>query len=520
MNVKKMIFLLVLLLLIPACKNSESEARRLLNQALMDWQDGKIEESIKKFDLITTSYQDTESATVALSKKPELIEKFKFTNSAQNRIANQGGVGRYLIRNIENYHQINKKFPHTIKDVLSENSKEYEKYATLCQYKVIMEYGYQLDCSQAEASFEKDRKKEIAFSVKSRQLEQSESIDFSSPPVYPKANTTWGTDINPSGETPKRGFFAFYFNSQNPSVIVDKETVNDISINYIYDEFRGIQSEDFACYWVGTVSTDITEVKQIAINRGQGKARIIIDGNVVYENGNNEILYSFTPGTHRIEVEYINNWHTTEFSVRILPKINFLTHEEIAEKIQPNLPGACDIYFVGVYESPNKDLSIALEIVKNSHPVVLVLNSYSPIKWQISNPNRVEIRAVIYSSYSPGTQIVGDIPPQALILATKKGFGTGAYQIDQKCYCISGHYNCEGKDFFETKSIIEKIVKMPVTGFSGKYSTASLQVPEIRLTDAFFAEIKKKAEENESLKKSCNKESNPDFEQFIRPSQQ
>ena len=81
MNAKRVILVLVLLLSIPACKDSESEARRLLNQAIIDWQNGKIEESIKKFDVITTSYQDTESATVALTKKPELIEKYKFTNS-------------------------------------------------------------------------------------------------------------------------------------------------------------------------------------------------------------------------------------------------------------------------------------------------------------------------------------------------------------------------------------------------------------------------------------------------------
>lgn len=331
---------------------------------------------------------------------------------------------------------------------------------------------------------------------------------------FPKANSTWAEKFNPSKNVPEKGFYAYYINTNNPSQVIKKETVGDVSINYVWDKFHSIKSKDFGGYWVGRINLVKDEVKSIAINQSWSKTRLIVDGFIVYEGGSNqEILLDLEKGSHLIEVEYINNWHTTEFSLSFMNKVEKLSLSDIKSQLAENILGEYDIYYAALYESSSKDLSTVLNIGKTPKPVVLFLSSYSPVKWHISNPYMTNIRAIIYGSFSPGAKVVGDLDKSTLLLPSKKRIGS--YSSEPKCSCNSGHFHCEGSSMLSTKNTLEKLSQQKLVGFSGKYSASSLKVPEIIINEKYIEDQKLNNENIKLLRNSCKKQNDPDFEKIF-----
>lgn len=325
-------------------------------------------------------------------------------------------------------------------------------------------------------------------------------------------NKTWGSALNPSGEIPEHGFSAFYFNTNEPNGSAYTEPVADIAINYAWDELRGIKSEDFGGYWVGNLICDTDESKQIFISQSHSKTRLMIDGEVIYEGGHDkEIFYQCAAGTHKVEVEYVNNWHTTEFSLRIAQPVTYFLVSEISDKLQGNGLLAADVGLVSVYESSAKDLSLKLEIKKNNKPVVLFLTSYSPVVWEIGNPYGVDIKAVVYRSHSPGSKITGDIGGQTLIMATKDMIGNSSSRPFPRCNCTAGYFHCEGGGIGSAMDAIEKMTLRSLSGFTMAYSAHQLSYPERLIDQNFLSEMEATAEKNKALEESCKKENSPDF---------
>jgi hypothetical protein len=333
-----------------------------------------------------------------------------------------------------------------------------------------------------------------------------------------KANITWGKTLNPTGKIPSKGFNAYYINTTKASSIVSSQTVKNISIDYAWDEFHGIRSQDFGAYWVGDLYLSSNEVKRIKINQGRSKTRIIIDGHIIYEGGDkSDFLINFKSGAHRIEVEYINNWHTTEFSLELLDYLQqYLSISETKDILHENIIGQYTSHFVGVYESSSSNRPITVQIDKASkslEPLVLFLSSYETVRWNISNPFDVNILAVVYSSTKPGTTVTGEIDDS--ILLPIKG-SLGSYSTDQKCSCSGGsHFHCQGKSILTTKKAVESLISFKLTGFTGKYSAKSLRVPEIIIDTPYILKAEQKAQEVEKQRQLCLRKKNPDFETLM-----
>jgi len=68
---------------------------------------------------------------------------------------------------------------------------------------------------------------------------------------YPLADHSWGDTFNPQKSTPSQGYFAWYINTNQPKQVIGREMVNSIAINYPFDQFLKIPSEDFGAYWAG-----------------------------------------------------------------------------------------------------------------------------------------------------------------------------------------------------------------------------------------------------------------------------
>jgi len=502
---KRLSVLLVCALVVCGCGNSEKEARTLLNQAIIEWDKGDVESALGKFDLIELEYIKTAAATEAINEKAKRLERYVEENDPQvSREKNRGSFSRRVLNDIEYYYESHGDYPDTLSDIDIFNKGDNRKYLPLCDYKkALFDVGYQLECGQADDAYRSDQ-------ISSRRKPGSkESVKTAG--GYPKANSTWGEKLNPTGRVPDRGFSAYYIDTNNPGKVIAHEAVDSITINYIYDDFHGIDSKNFGAYWVGYVNTPEQETRRIAISQGWSKARIMIDGAVVYTgDSDEELLLSFEPGKHLVEVEYVNNWHTTEFSVGFLEDIEKLSFKEIKTRLEKEISGGYDLFYAGLCESSSKDLSVGLTIEKHDRPVVLVLSSYSAVMWKLSNPFKTEIKAIVYGSYSPGTQISGDIDSSTMVLFSAKSIGS--YNETPNCSCTAGHFHCEGKSMLFTINELAHISDYRLRGFAGKYSATALRVPQTMVNDQTVQELKAKDIEIERLREACKKENDPDFE--------
>ena len=507
----RVIFILMSLFLISACDNSEKEARTMLNQALQDWRDGDIEEAELKFITIENRYIATEAATESFSKRDFLKAKYKNENSVEkSRRINRGLFSRKVLLGIDKYYQKNSHYPKSLEEI---NINDNDEYLALCEYKkAFFEYGYQLNCVKADKVFMEDRRRftsQGSHSGRKNIKDKVKELDD-----FAKASSTWGEKFNSSKQVPEKGFYAYYINTNNPEQVINKETVSDVSINYIGDKFHNIKSEDFGAYWVGRINLPKSEVKTIAVNQSWSKARLIIDGFIVYEGGSNkEILLNLEKGSHFVEVEYVNNWHTTEFSLTFLDKVEKLSLSDIKDQLSDNILGEYEIYYAGLYESSNKDLSAVLNIEKTSKKIVLFLSSYSPVKWHISNPFMTNIRAIVYGSSNPGTTITGDLDNSTILFPSQKRIGS--YSSKKKCRCTAGVFHCEGNSLLSTKEAIEQLSEYPMTGFSGKYSASSLRVPQVIVNEKYLKDQEENNQKITEQRAFCKKQNDPNFEKMF-----
>jgi hypothetical protein len=513
----RVVGVLISLLFISPCQsqsqNSEEEARILLNQALIQWYAGDLEKAESKFITIENNYLHTEAATESIVRRAGLKIKYKRENNVDLfKRAYRGEVSTKVFLNIDKYYQKNNTYPNSLSGLAIDVDS---KYLSLCTYKkALFEYGYKLDCVKADQAYGND-KRSTRKTIHKKNKKKNEKKKIKELSDFPKANTTWGEKLNPSRKVPEKGFYAYYINTNTPSKIVKKEAVNDVSINYSYDKFHKINSKNFGGYWVGYINLLGDETKTIAINQSWAKTRLIIDGFVVYEGGsNNELLLNLKKGRHLIEVEYVNNWHTTEFSLTFFDEIEKLSLNVIQNRLAEKDLGEYEIYTAGVYESSNKDLSVTLNIEKTPKPVVLFLSSYSPVKWNISNPHKTTIKAIIYSSYAPLATVFGDLDKSTILLYSIKRIGT--YRSTNNCRCTAGTFHCgEASGVLSTKKTIEGLFGHTMTGFSGKYSASSLKVPQLVINDELIKEKKLEKQKNSALRKSCSRQINPDFEKMF-----
>ena len=321
-----------------------------------------------------------------------------------------------------------------------------------------------------------------------------------------KAKSTWGKHLNPKNIIPKGRFQAIYINTKNPKKIVASEVVENVSVNYAYNKFHGIESQHFGAYWVGKFYYPKETKKMIYISQSRATTRVIIDGYVVYDGENRRgVAYTFTKGEHTIEVEYLNHWHTTRISMRIMKKVIKLNETELQKALSKVITKDTKFNYVGVHESDNKKNTIALRVQKSKEPVVLLLRSARAISWKISNTTGVKIQAIVVKSSSPESDVSGDIQGVKIFHVNfniGRGESSGIPNPSKKCICVAGHYSCSNAKGF-TADVVPQMFSKKVSGFSGKYRTNILSVPEIEMTPRVKREIKDYQDKVSKMRKRC-----------------
>lgn len=334
-------------------------------------------------------------------------------------------------------------------------------------------------------------------------------------PAVLAAARTWGAVLNPTGAVPPAGFKAIYISTQNPRQIVASEIVPEVAINYAYADFHGIKSEDFGAYWVGRMTFAEAQSRIIEVAQGWSKARVIVDGRVVYEGGENaRTPFTFTEGEHLVEVEYVNNWHTTSFRVAFSDTTEPMGADRIRAELERRKLKDAEVHYVGLYDTNSKDLSVRVNIASSPRPIVLVLSSYEAVKWVLEEANPGTVRAIVHGSFTPGSQVTGVDTRRVPILRYQGRIGT--YDLKPRCACHAAHYHCENSGtLLTTLGEVEKLTGAPLASFNGAYSAVRFFVPGRIVTAELKAEVRAANEQEDSNRQRCRANANPDFERMF-----
>lgn len=132
-----------------------------------------------------------------------------------------------------------------------------------------------------------------------------------------------------------------------------------------------------------------------------------------------------------------------------------------AKSLLADIPNNAQVAMVGVYQAPRSGATVmgngtrppgnvGVTLGAGSTPLVLVLTSYEPVRWNIKNTGGRKIAAVLLSGYSE-SEVAG--LTNTRILKIGSGY---AYKLD------SPEYN-------RLKTDVSRYVSNPITSFQGRY---------------------------------------------------
>jgi uncharacterized protein YecT (DUF1311 family) len=298
---------------------------------------------------------------------------------------------------------------------------------------------------------------------------------------YPVVTSTWGDRLAPGVSAPLGRFNAYYLRSGATASLIATATVDTVSINYPWDEFHKIKSEDFEGYWTGRFQYAKATPVLISVDQSWSRTRVIIDRKLIYDGSSiARVPFVFSPGVHAVEVEFINNWHTTSLNVTFEESVEPLAKSELRSRLQSLAPANTVVQVAAVYESRSQDNTLDLTLAPLQVPVILVLASHKAVHWRITNPDGVEIRAIVYGSNAPGSRV--EVAQRGKVPRLLVRESLAAYDTMPRCDCAGGEFHCEGDNLAGTVQTLSSMLGFPVTGFSGQYNPAALVLPAIVVT--------------------------------------
>ena len=105
---------------------------------------------------------------------------------------------------------------------------------------------------------------------------------------------------------------------KEPQRLIAREHTGAIKIHYSWSEFKNIPSQDFAAYWAGKIQIRRAGYYRFRMTQSWSQTRIILNHHRIYEGGDDESPRVWLePGSYTLEVEYLNNWHTTDFELAL-----------------------------------------------------------------------------------------------------------------------------------------------------------------------------------------------------------
>ena len=127
-----------------------------------------------------------------------------------------------------------------------------------------------------------------------------------------------GKSHTPDEARPPLADFAELWRDE-PNRLVAIEKVPAIDLHFSYNALHGIPSQDFAACWIGTLTIREAATYEFTPDLSWASARILLNRHRIFEGSNHKetVPVWLEPGEYALEVEYLNNWHTTNFAVHI-----------------------------------------------------------------------------------------------------------------------------------------------------------------------------------------------------------
>ena len=319
--------------------------------------------------------------------------------------------------------------------------------------------------------------------------------------AYASANDAqkWASEITAGKQIPTGKFLAFYLNKDDSKNVVFSETVEKINLNFPYDEFHKIPSEKFIAYWVGNFDFKQDVQKMILADFSWANLRIAVDGEQIFDSENGgakRLTHKFSKGRHKVEVWFVNNWHTTDILVDFKDELKFYKQSEIAAKLKDQ---NFDIWLAAVYESGALDNKINVTLEKAQKPLVVMLSSYRAVRWEVSNPHDNKILAVLV--FNPKSSI--DLKENLYFMDDY------VYNEDTeiKCDCINdgADFYCYGGDMSSKNERIKKEFGQNFGGFGGSHRPTAINLPSILIDESVFAKDAEAKKRIEAEREKCQK---------------
>lgn len=305
---------------------------------------------------------------------------------------------------------------------------------------------------------------------------------------YPKVKSTLGDLLADPLSIPYGTFKAHYFNHQQPRTLVASEMINNIDINYSGDRLHRIKAEQFGGYWAGRFYFPQTSVNALSINQNWGQSRVIIDKALIFEGNNNlKVPYTFTPGDHLIEVEHLSGSEDAKFSIDFGIRDETLAVDELKKRLSGPQFLHGKVIYVGVQESSDsRELRVKVELQANDKPIILLLNSYGVVHWQLANPHQVQIKAIAYGSTHKGSSLSGNVDAHTVKLALKDRIS--GHDQRASCDCSQGRFSCSSEGLPRIIARVKELTGKNLYGFSGQRSASTINTPELLITPTVLAE--------------------------------
>lgn len=308
--------------------------------------------------------------------------------------------------------------------------------------------------------------------------------------TFPSAGVTWFSRLGLTNrDVPRNSYLMLGFNTNQPTRILERLSLKHPTAYYDQNvSHLGINGEDFGAFIVGDMTVEKAGNYVISSNEHQAEARVIINGREVKKTTENTFVY-LTPGTYRVEIEYVSNGFFTNFAVGIKPEAGYHSPTEIRNGIS-KMSEDFEVWYVGGYESGSRTLTTQLKLRNSSKPVILLLSGYSTTHWEIQNANSV--MAVVYMSYEDATTVTADTAGIPVYRVNYDSLPL-AYSIEVNCESYTGMIDaCESIDqLTEIDNAALFITGKKISGFSGGYDPKTLTSPAKTITDSERARLLK-----------------------------
>lgn len=374
-----------------------------------------------------------------------------------------------------------------------------------------------------------------------------------SPPVFPldsfpESTQGWRDSLNPGGIIPDSGFDVWYLTTvplekirswpgdndrlkidptsefisdqdlapiedyiklwrENPKNLIGQENTPNISIDYSWSDFKNIPSRFFGAYWTGWL--EITEAGdyEFVAKEGYSSFRILLDRHVLQSYRRTNITFTehglkggiqgagtprvkLEPGRYLLEVEYLNNWHSTDFTLdvnRVHDNGSGNTSPATAQPAAPealnsgslpaavtalNLPPDTVLYVAAVYESENGRITV--QAPPGDAPYALFLSSHQRVNWTVAG------RAPVAVIHDNSGHIRGAGGAPTLKLQNEDPIAYNAYDDSLPvCQCNDAEIRCEPDEAHSLAGIASRtrqLTTLPLAGYSGIYRTAHFEL--------------------------------------------